>query len=155
MNYWLMKSEPEVFGIEHLARAKRQTSAWDGVRNYQVRNMLRDAMQVGDRAFFYHSSCAVPGIAGVMKISRAGYPDHTAFDPENHHYDPRSTREKPVWYMVDVTLVERFKRTIALPELRADPALEGMLLLRPGNRLSITPVTAKHWRHVLKLASHT
>jgi predicted RNA-binding protein with PUA-like domain len=88
-----------------------------------------------------------------MKISRAGYPDHTALDPENHHYDPRSTREKPVWYMVDVTLGQRFKRTITLPELRADPALEGMLILRPGNRLSITPVTAKHWRHILKLAS--
>ena len=154
MQYWLMKSEPEVFGIEHLARAKRQTSAWDGVRNYQVRNMLRDEMQVGDLAFFYHSSCAVPGIAGIMKISRAGYPDHTALDPENHHYDPRSTREKPVWYMVDVTLMERFARPLTLAELRADPALEGMLLLRPGNRLSITPVTAKHWKHILKRSSH-
>lgn len=153
MNYWLMKSEPEVFGIEHLAHAKRHTSAWDGVRNYQVRNMLRDEMKVGDLAFFYHSSCAVPGIVGTMKISRAGYPDHTALDPENHHYDPRSTWEKPVWYMVDVTLGQRFKRTITLPELRTDPALEGMLILRPGNRLSITPVTAKHWRHILKLAS--
>lgn len=154
MNHWLMKSEPEVFGIEHLARAKRRTSAWDGVRNYQVRNMLRDEFRVGDLAFFYHSSCAVPGIVGVVKISRAGYPDHTALDPENDHYDPRSTREKPVWYMVDVTLEERFERTITLPELRADPALEGMLILRPGNRLSITPVSAKHWRHILKRA-HT
>lgn len=153
MNYWLMKSEPEVFGIEHLARAKRRTSGWDGVRNYQVRNMLRDEMRVGDLAFFYHSSCAVPGITGVMKISRAGYPDHTALDPENHHYDPRSTREKPIWYMVDVTLVQRFKHTITLAELRVDRALEGMLILRPGNRLSITPVAAKHWRHILKNAS--
>lgn len=155
MNYWLMKSEPEVFGIEHLARAKRHTSPWDGVRNYQVRNMLRDAMQVGDLAFFYHSSCTVPGIAGTMKISRTGYPDHTALDPENHHYDPRSTQEKPIWYMVDVTLVERFEHVVTLAELRADPALEGMLILRPGNRLSITPVTAKHWRYILRCAART
>ncbi|HEX5340717.1 MAG TPA: EVE domain-containing protein [Gammaproteobacteria bacterium] len=153
MNHWLMKSEPEVFGIGHLARARHQTSAWDGVRNFQVRNMLRDQMQVDDLAFFYHSSCAVPGITGIMKISRAGHPDYTALDPENHHHDPRSTREKPIWYMVDVTLLEQFKRTLTLAEMRVDPALEGMLILRPGNRLSITPVTPKHWRHVLKLAA--
>ncbi|HET7650713.1 MAG TPA: EVE domain-containing protein [Gammaproteobacteria bacterium] len=153
MNYWLMKSEPDVFGIDHLARAKNRSSAWDGVRNYQVRNMLRDEMQVGDLAFFYHSSCAVPGIAGVIKISRAGYPDHTALDPENGHYDPRSTRENPVWYMVDVTLVECFPRIVTLAEMRADPVLQDMLILRPGNRLSITPVAAKHWKHILKLAA--
>ncbi|HET7922530.1 MAG TPA: EVE domain-containing protein [Gammaproteobacteria bacterium] len=153
MQYWLMKSEPETFGIAHLARAARRTSTWDGVRNFQVRNMLRDQMRVGDLAFFYHSSCAVPGIAGIMKISRAGYPDHTARDPRNHHYDPRSSEQNPIWYMVDVTLVEQFKRTVTLVEMRADPALSGMLLLRPGNRLSITPVTAKHWRHILKRAA--
>lgn len=153
MQYWLMKSEPDVFGIDHLASARRCTAAWDGVRNYQVRNMLRDQMKVGELAFFYHSSCAVPGIAGVMKISRAGYPDHTAFDPENDHYDPRSTPENPVWYMVDVTLVERFENIISLDNLRADPALNDMLILRRGNRLSITPVSAAHWRRILKLAA--
>lgn len=153
MNYWLMKSEPDVFGIDHLARAKNRSSAWDGVRNYQVRNMLRDDMQVGDLAFFYHSSCAVPGIAGIVKISRAGYPDHTALDPENDHYDPRSSRENPVWYMVDVTLSERFPRIVTLAEMRADPALRDMLILRPGNRLSITPVAEKHWKRIVKLAA--
>lgn len=155
MQYWLMKSEPEVFGIEHLARARHGTSGWDGVRNFQVRNMLRDQMRVGDQAFFYHSSCAVPGVTGVMKISRAGYPDYSALDPENHHYDPRSTRENPIWFMVDVALTERFKRTVTLAEMRANPALAGMLMLRPGNRLSITPVSAPHWRCILKLASRS
>jgi len=154
MQYWLMKSEPDVFGIEHLTKAKRRTTAWDGVRNYQVRNMLRDEMRVGDLAFFYHSSCAIPGIAGVVKISRAGHPDHTALDPENDHYDPRSTPENPIWYMVDVTLVERFEHVISLADLRAEQALQDMLILRRGNRLSITPVSPAHWRHILKLASH-
>lgn len=152
MNYWLMKSEPDVFGIDTLARAPRKTSAWDGVRNYQVRNMLRDQMQKGDLAFFYHSSCAVPGIAGVMKISRAGYPDTTAFDPENPHFDPHSTPQKPMWYMVDVTLVRRFAQVVSLAELHRHAALQDMLILRRGNRLSITPVAAKHWRYILKLA---
>ena len=154
MQYWLMKSEPDVFGIDHLARSKRRTAAWDGVRNYQVRNMLRDQMQVGDLGFFYHSSCALPGIAGVIKISRAGYPDHTALDPENDHYDPRSTPANPIWYMVDVTLVERFENVISLGNLRAEPALQDMLILRRGNRRSITPLSAAHWQRILKLAAN-
>lgn len=151
MQYWLMKSEPDSFSIDHLRAAPRRTSCWDGVRNYQARNMLRDAMQVGDQAFFYHSSCPQPGIAGIMCISRAAYPDHTALDPDNHHYDPKSTPDNPRWYMVDVTLVEKFPRIISLAELRSSPALDGMQILKRGNRLSITPVTTAEWRAVLAL----
>lgn len=151
MQYWLMKSEPDSFSIDHLRAAKRQTGCWDGVRNYQARNMLRDAMQVGDQAFFYHSSCPQPGIAGIMQISRAAYPDHTALDPDNHHYDPKSTPDNPRWYMVDVTLVEKFPRIISLVELRSSPALRGMQILKRGNRLSITPVSAAEWKAVLTL----
>ena len=155
MNYWLMKSEPDAFSIEALARMPRKTAHWDGVRNFQVRNMLRDQMRKGDLAFFYHSSCAVPGIVGSMKVSRAGYADFTAFVPENPHFDPRSRPEKPLWYMVDVTLVRRFPHPITLTELRHHAVLKNMLILRRGNRLSITPVTAKQWHFILKLAADT
>ncbi|MGB9430007.1 MAG: EVE domain-containing protein [Gammaproteobacteria bacterium] len=153
MNYWLMKSEPGSFGIDDLAKAPRKTTHWDGVRNFQVRNMLRDQLRKGDLAFFYHSSCAVPGIVGTMKVSRAGYPDSTAFEPENHHFDPRSSPANPIWYCVDVTLVKRFKRPVTLSELHRHSALKNMLILRRGNRLSVTPVTAKHWQYVIKLAA--
>lgn len=152
MNYWLMKSEPDVFGIDDLSRAPRKTSHWDGVRNYQVRNMLRDEMKKGDLAFFYHSSCPQPGIAGTMEIVREGYPDHTAFDPDDPHHDPKSDPENPRWYMVDVRFRERFVHIVTLPEMRATPALSEMLALRRGNRLSITPVTAKEWKTILSLA---
>ena len=155
MKYWLMKSEPSSFGIDDLAKARRRTAVWDGVRNFQVRNMLRDQMRRGDRAFFYHSSCEVPGIAGIMQVSRSGYVDATAFNPEDHHFDPRSTPEKPLWYCVDVTLVERFKRPVTLTELHRHTALKDLLILRRGSRLSITPVTAKHWQYILKLALRT
>lgn len=154
MNYWLMKSEPGSFGIADLAKAPRKTTAWDGVRNFQVRNMLRDQIHKGDLAFFYHSSCAEPGIVGSMKVSRAGYPDITAFEPENHHFDPRSRPTNPLWYCVDVTLVTRFKNPVTLTELRrGHAALKNMLILRRGNRLSITPVTAKQWQYIFKLAT--
>jgi len=153
VNYWLMKSEPGTFGIDDLAKAPGKTTSWDGVRNFQVRNMLRDQMHVGDLAFLYHSSCAVPGIAGIMKVSRAGYPDSTAFEPENPHFDPRSTRAKPLWYAVDMSLVKRFRQPLTLSELRRQVALKDMLILRRGNRLSITPVSAKHWHYILKLVT--
>jgi predicted RNA-binding protein with PUA-like domain len=153
MHYWLMKSEPQTFGLEHLAGAARRTSAWDGVRNFQARNMLRDQMKRGEQCFLYHSSCAVPGIVAVMQIVREGYPDPTAFDRKNDHYDPDSDPSKPRWFMVDVQLKRRLKRTISLEELRAHAAreLKGMALLRPGNRLSITPVEAAHWKFILSL----
>ena len=151
MNYWLMKSEPSTFSIDHLAQCKSQTTAWDGVRNYQARNMLRDQMQVNDLAFFYHSSCAQPGIVGMMTVVRSGYVDNSAFDVNDHHYDPKSTPEKPLWYRVDVKLKQKFAEVISLEQLRHNPALKNMLILRKGNRLSITPLTAAEWQAVLTM----
>jgi predicted RNA-binding protein with PUA-like domain len=148
-----MKSEPSVFGIDDLAKAPRRTSGWDGVRNYQVRNMLRDDFKVGDLAFFYHSSCPEPGIVGVMKVVKPGYPDATALDPKHPAHDPAATRDAPRWYQVDVRLEQRFSRVIALDELRAHEAgaLRGMRVLQRGNRLSITPIEHAHWRFILSL----
>jgi predicted RNA-binding protein with PUA-like domain len=151
MNYWLIKSEPSSFSIDDLARAPRKTTAWDGVRNYQARNMLRDQMRKGDQAFFYHSSCDVPGVAGVVEVVRTGYPDVTAFDPKDDHYDPESKRDDPRWFMVDVRLVRKLARVITLDELRAVRGLSGMQLLKRGNRLSVMPVSAREWQLVLDL----
>jgi predicted RNA-binding protein with PUA-like domain len=153
MNHWLMKSEPSVFGIDDLAKAPRRTSGWDGVRNYQVRNMLRDDFKVGDLAFFYHSSCPEPGIVGVMRVVKPGYPDATALDPKHPAHDPAATRDAPRWYQVDVRLEQRFSRVIALDELRTHEAgaLRGLRVLQRGNRLSITPIESAHWRFILSL----
>jgi predicted RNA-binding protein with PUA-like domain len=151
MNHWLMKSEPGTFSIDDLARAPRRTTAWDGVRNYQARNMLRDQMQAGDQAFFYHSSCEVPGVAGIVEVARAGYPDATAFDKRDAHYDADSKRDAPTWYVVDVRLVRKLARIITLEELRAQRALAQMQLLKRGNRLSVMPVSEREWRAVLAL----
>ncbi|HEY1491180.1 MAG TPA: EVE domain-containing protein [Steroidobacteraceae bacterium] len=153
MRHWLMKTEPSTFGLETLAAAPRRTTGWDGVRNYQVRNMIRDEMKKGDLAFLYHSSCALPGIVATMKIVRAGYPDPTAFDRKDDHYDPDSDPADPRWYMVDVQLQKALARPVALEELRAHAhrELKDMVLLRPGNRLSITPVAAAHWKFILAL----
>jgi len=153
MRYWLLKTEPESFSIEDLAAAPRRTTAWDGVRNYQARNLLRDQMRRGDQAFLYYSSCAVPGIVAIMQIVREAYPDPTAFDRRHHHYDAGSDPAKPRWFMVDVQLKRRLARTITLAELRghAGEELKGMVLLRPGNRLSVTPVEAAHWKFILSL----
>jgi len=151
MQYWLMKSEPSVFGIDDLARCKRQAEPWDGVRNYQARNMMRDEIKVGDGAFFYHSNCKVPGIVGIMRVVRAGYPDPTAFDTKHRYYDPKSNAENPRWYLVDVQLERRFAETIALSELRRHARLAPMKILQKGNRLSITPVTPAQWKFILKL----
>lgn len=149
--YWLMKSEPDVFGIDDLAKRPNQTEHWDGVRNYQVRNMLRDDMRVGDKAFFYHSSCAEPGIAGIVKIVRAGYPDHTATRPDSPYYDPKHSDAKPRWYMVDVQFERRFPRVVSLTELKKHPSLSEMPLLRRGMRLSIMPVTPEQWAYIVAL----
>jgi predicted RNA-binding protein with PUA-like domain len=153
MKYWLMKSEPSTFSIDDLARAPRQTTCWDGVRNYQVRNMLRDEMAVGDLAFMYHSSCDEPGIVGVIEIVKPGYPDNTAFDRKHDHYDAASKPESPRWYMVDVRLKQRFSRVISLDELRRHESkqLHEMLILKRGNRLSITPIDASHWKFIMSL----
>jgi len=150
MRYWLMKSEPDVFGVDDLARARDKTTAWWGVRNYQARNYMRDQMQLGDQAFFYHSSCPQPGVAGVMKVSRLAYPDATQFDTHNEYFDPAATRDKPRWFNVDVTLVRKTP-LLALQELRRHPQLEQMRVLQRGNRLSITPVERDEWRFILKL----
>ncbi|MGB0219124.1 MAG: EVE domain-containing protein [Sinimarinibacterium flocculans] len=153
MAYWLMKSEPDCFSIDDLARRPKKTSGWDGVRNYQVRNMFRDQMKAGDKAFFYHSSCAEPGVVGIMRIVSGAYPDPTQFDPAADHYDPKSTRENPRWLQVDVQFEKKLTKPVTLATLRAHAAkLKGMLLLAPGSRLSVTPVRPEHWDYVLDLA---
>ncbi len=150
--HWLFKSEPTAFSIDDLIRRPKHTEHWDGVRNYQVRNRLRDQIKLGDEGFFYHSSCTPPGIAGIIKVVKEGYPDFTAFNPESKYYDPRSTKEKPMWFMVDVKLVKKFSRFITLEEIKANPKLKNMLILRRGNRLSITSVTAQEWKAILAMA---
>jgi len=145
-----MKSEPDVFGVDDLAAAARRTTAWWGVRNYQARNFMRDEMRLNDQAFFYHSSCPQPGIAGVMRVSRLAYPDQTQFDPNSEYFDPAATVEKPRWFNVDVTLVRK-TRLVPLQELRRYPELQNMRLLQRGNRLSITPVTEAEWHFIVEL----
>ena len=153
MNHWLLKSEPSVFSIDSLEAAPRKTTAWEGVRNFQARNMMRDTMRKGDLAYFYHSSCAEPGIAGIVEVVREGYPDPTAADPRSEYYDAKSTVNKPLWYCVDVKLVRRTRTLISLASLRdyATDQLDGLLLLRRGSRLSVTPVDTKHWNFILTL----
>ena len=146
-----MKSEPTTYGIDHLKRAPNRTDHWEGVRNYQARNFMRDKMRVNDKAFFYHSNCEVPGIVGIMQIVRESYPDFTALDPESQYYDPKSTQSVPRWFMVSVRFLEKFKTTIPLTVLKTYPDLKDMALLRPGNRLSVSPVSAKEWEFILKL----
>jgi len=151
MRYWLMKSEPGEFSIDDLAQRPSQTEPWDGVRNYQARNMMRDDMKVGDSIFFYHSNCDVPGIVGIAEVKREAYPDPTAFDPDHKHYDPKSQSDKPTWLMVDVGFVRKLSRTITLRELNGKGELEGLALVRRGNRLSVMPVTESQWHYILGL----
>lgn len=152
MQYWLMKSEPDMFSIDDLKQRPKQTEHWDGVRNFQARNMLRNDMQEGDLAFFYHSSCQPPGIVGIMKIVKAGYPDFTAFDKHHEHYDPKSNPEKPMWYMVDVKFLKKFSHMITLESLKQHSELKNMTLLRKGNRLSVMPVSESEWEFIINLA---
>jgi predicted RNA-binding protein with PUA-like domain len=154
MKYWLMKSEPDTFGIDHLARSPGRKAGWDGVRNYQARNMLRDDFAAGDKAFFHHSSCDVPGIYGTMQVVRAGYPDPSAFDRKSRYFDAGSDPANPRWYQVEVRLIEKFARPVTLETLRAHAggALKNMIVLRRGNRLSVMPVTAAEWKFVHRLA---
>jgi predicted RNA-binding protein with PUA-like domain len=151
MRYWLMKSEPDEVSIDDLARAPKQTIPWFGVRNYQARNYMRDEMKVGDLAFFYHSSCAEPGIAGIVEVTKAAYPDASQFDRKSPYYDAKAVPDAPRWMNVEVTFREKTP-LIGLAQLRGDPALDGMLLLKRGNRLSITPVTPAEWNHIARLA---
>lgn len=145
MRYWLLKSEPDAYGIDDLARDK--VTAWTGVRNYQARNFMRDQMKPGDRAFFYHSNCDEPGIVGIVEVARAAYPDATQFDKKSHYYDPKATPESPRWVNVDVRFVKK-TQPVGLAELRAQPQLAGMRILAKGNRLSVTPVDPAEWRFI-------
>lgn len=151
-NYWLMKTEPTVFSIEDLEKAPKKTTCWDGVRNYQARNFMRDDMKVGDLVLFYHSNADPPGIAGIAEVAKEAYPDSTALDPKDVHYDPKSDAKKPTWYMVDVKHIETFARLIGLDDLRKVSALKEMMVLQKGSRLSIQPVTEREFDAVLKLA---
>jgi len=151
MKYWLMKTEPGCFSIEHLMALPEQTTSWDGVRNYQARNFMRDEMAIGDMVLFYHS-VTNPGIVGTAKVVREGYPDHTAFNPEDRHFDPKSTPEKPLWFMVDIRFVEKFANLLSLASLRGIKGLEQMELLRKGSRLSVQPVRTKEYEIVLRIA---
>ncbi len=153
MNYWLMKSEPDVYSIHDLAVEPDQTDHWDGIRNYQVRNFIRDDMKVGDQAFFYHSRCKVPGIVGTMRIVREAYPDHTAFDETEKYFDPKSDPDNPRWLMFDVQLDTIFPDIISLTELKQHEPLSDMRVVQKGNRLSITPVTEEQWNYILSLSA--
>ena len=148
--YWLLKTEPDVYSIDDLARDKR--TCWDGVRNYQARNTLRDNMKVGDLVLIYHSSCDPAGVAGIAKVVREGYPDHTALDKKNDHYDPKATTDNPIWMMVDVEFVEKFPEVVTLASLKKAKGLEKMLVLQRGQRLSVMPVEPAHFEIVRKLA---
>ncbi|MCH7980004.1 MAG: EVE domain-containing protein [Proteobacteria bacterium] len=149
MANWLMKSEPDVYSIDDLKRDRREP--WDSIRNYQARNMMRDDMRIGDKIFFYHSNCKDIGIVGIMKVASKPYADSTQFDPKSNYFDPKSSTDNPRWQLVDVAFVRKFKRTIKLTELKAQPGLEDMILVRKGNRLSIMPVSDEHWELILGL----
>jgi predicted RNA-binding protein with PUA-like domain len=153
--YWLLKSEPECFSFEDLWKAPRRRTGWDGVRNYQARNFMRDAMRVGDGVLYYHSSAEPPGIAGIARVASAAYPDPTQFDPAAEHFDPKSKREAPQWFQVDIEAVKKLPRFVALEDLKSVSGVAGMLVLQRGQRLSVMPVSAKEWGIVLELAGLT
>ncbi len=150
MKYWLMKCEPQAYSIDDLQRDK--TTSWEGVRNYQARNFMRDEMRVGDAALLYQSNADPSGVTGVMKVVRAGYPDHFADQPGHKYFDPKSSAEKPIWYMVDVGFVEKFSRVIALAEIKADPQLDGIMVAQKGSRLSVQPLSEKHFKRICEMA---
>jgi predicted RNA-binding protein with PUA-like domain len=151
-NYWLVKSEPDVFSLDDLIAAKNQTTHWDGVRNYQARNTLRDQMQLGDKVLYYHSNTEPTAVVGIVEVVRTGYPDHTAFDTGDPHFDPKSKPDRPTWYMVDVKFVEKFSRQLSLAELRKIPELNAMVLLQKGSRLSVQPVRPQEFETIVELA---
>ena len=153
--YWLMKTEPEVFSLADLRARPQQTEPWDGIRNYQARNFMRDAMQPGDPVLFYHSNCAVPGVVGIAEIASTARPDPTALDPKSAYFDTKSTSENPRWLLVDVRFVEAFPGTLSLADIKADPVLAEMAVARKGNRLSITPVERKAFERARQLGRTT
>ncbi len=149
MAYWLMKSEPDAYSIDDMRNDRRDM--WDGIRNYQARNTMRDDMKIGDEIFFYHSNCKEPGIVGITRVASEPYPDPTQFDKKSKYYDPKSKKENPTWILVDVEFVRKLSRSISLAELKADKSLSDMVLTRKGNRLSVMPVSDKHWKRILTL----
>lgn len=152
MKYWLMKSEPTAFSIDDLAKAPKKTTYWDGVRNYQARNFMRDEMKIGDQVLYYHSNTKPAGVVGVCEVVKEGYPDFSAFDPEDKHYDPKSNSEKPTWIMVDIKLKKKFKTTVTLTEIKENKKLQDMKLVQRGNRLSVMPVAKKEFDEILKMS---
>jgi len=151
--FWLVKSEPSEFSIEDLEKSKNQTTYWDGVRNYQARNFIRDEMKFGDKVLFYHSSTEPNAIVGVCKVVKEAYPDHTQFDLKNVHYDPKAEKKNPPWFMVDIKLVKKFKKSVSLQEIKANPKLAKMRLVQRGNRLSVMPVTKDEYEEILKMSN--
>jgi predicted RNA-binding protein with PUA-like domain len=149
--YWLMKSEPEVFSIDDLAKTKNQTAYWDGVRNYQARNFLRDDFKIGDRVIFYHSNAEPPAAAGICEVVKEAYPDFTAFDPESDHYDPKCKRDSPSWFMVDVKFIRKFSKPIPISEIKTNPKLQKMHLVQRGNRLSVMPLLKVEYDEIVKM----
>lgn len=149
MTYWLIKSEPDAYSIDDLERDG--VEMWDGIRNYQARNTMRDDMKVGDDVFFYHSSCKEPGIVGIARVASEPYPDPTQFDKKSKYFDPKSNKDSPRWYLVDMAFVRKTKRNLTLTEIKAQKSLDDMILTRKGNRLSIMPVSKKHWNKILTL----
>ncbi len=152
MNYWLFKSEPDAFSIDDLKAMKGKKDHWDGIRNYQARNLMRDEVKRGDLGFFYHSSCKVPGIVGVVEIVKEAYPDYTAWDPESSYYDPKASEDNPRWVMVDVKFKQKYASVVTLERLRTIDKLNGMALLQKGSRLSIQPVSPAHWKVITQLS---
>ena len=153
MKYWLVKSEPDVFSIDDLAKSKDKTTHWDGVRNYQARNFMRDEMKKGDGVLFYHSNTDPMAVVGYCEVVKEGYPDHTQFDPEDRHFDPKADPANPPWIMVDIKFVKKFKNPVTLTDIKANPKLQKMRLVQRGNRLSVIPVEKKEWNEILKMGS--
>ena len=151
MNYWLIKSEPSVFSIDDLAKCKNQTTCWDGIRSYAARNFIRDGMKLGDKVIFYHSSTEIPAAAGICEVVKEAYPDSTAFDPKNEHYDPKSKKDNPSWFMVDVKFVKKFTNAVSLEQIKKNKKLENIKLLKIG-RLSVMPVTKEEFDEIVKMS---
>jgi predicted RNA-binding protein with PUA-like domain len=151
LKYWLIKSEPEVFSIDDLAKAKNQTTFWDGVRNYQARNFMRDEMKIGDQVIFYHSNSEPPGAAGICEVVKEGYPDFTAFDPDDLHYDPKSKKDSPTWIMIDVKFIKKLNKFVPISQIRKNKKLQKIQLLQSGNRLSVMPLTKAEFDELMKM----
>jgi len=151
--YWLVKSEPEVFSIDDLSKAEDKTTFWSGVRNYQARNYLRDEIKKGDLVLFYHSNTEIPGIAGICKVIKEGYPDYTAFNQDDEYYDPKSRKENPVWFMIDIKLIKKFARAVSLEEIKKNKKLYKMKLVQKGNRLSVMPVEQEEYEEIIRMSA--